>query len=71
MTLKNIQPEKGARQRQSAVDASAAMAEYHAAIVAERAKTERLKALRLAKQAAERSAKSAAPSAPRRRRKQA
>jgi hypothetical protein len=71
MSLKNIDSEKAARQRQSAIDASAAMAEYRAAILAERDKTARLKALRLAKEAAERSTKSPVPRAPQRRRKQA
>jgi hypothetical protein len=71
MNLKNIASEKAERQRQSVIDASAAMAEYQAAIVAEREKTARLKALRLAKEAAERSTRSPVPRAPQRRRKQA
>jgi hypothetical protein len=50
MSLKKVDPAKAARQQQSAVDAAAAMAEYRAAIVADREKTARLKALRLAKE---------------------
>jgi hypothetical protein len=53
MSLKKVDPAKAARQQQSAVDAAAAMAEYRAAIVADREKTARLKALRLAKEEAE------------------
>jgi len=48
---------KEAQQREGAV----AMAEYRAAGAAERAKTERLRALRLAKEEAERKAEAAAP----------
>jgi len=55
MSLKKVDPAKAARQQQSAVDAAAAMAEYRAAIVADREKTARLKALRLAKEEAEKS----------------
>src|SRR5262245_37409781 len=65
---KKTDPAKTARQQQSAIDAAAAMAEYRAAIVAEQAKTVRLKALRLAKEAADKSSSGAKP--PQRPRKQ-
>jgi hypothetical protein len=45
-------------------EGAVAMAEYKAAGAAERAKTERLKAMRLAKEAAEREAAAAAPAKP-------
>src|SRR5207237_9828521 len=45
-------------------EGAAAMAEYKAARAAERAKTERLKALRLAKEAADREAATKAPAKP-------
>ena len=51
---------KEMQQREGAV----AMAEYNAATAAERAKTERLRALRFAKEAADREAAAAAPPKP-------
>jgi hypothetical protein len=47
---------KLALQQQRAADAAAAMAEYQAAKVADQEKTARLRALRLAKEASDRSA---------------
>jgi hypothetical protein len=58
---KKTDPAKTARQQQSAIDAAAAMAEYRAAIMAEHEKTVRLKALRLAKEAADKTSSGAKP----------
>ena len=55
--LKKTDPVKIALRRQREADAAAATAEYHATQVADREKTARLKALRLAKEAADRIAK--------------
>ena len=52
------------RKEIQARDGAAAMAEYKAAGNAERAKTERLRALRIAKEAADREAAAAAPPKP-------
>ena len=66
---KKTDPAKTARQQQSAIDAAAAMAEYRAAIVADQEKTARLKALRLAKEAADKSGAGAPATPPKRPRK--
>jgi len=55
--LKKIDPIKVAQRHQREIDAATAMAEYHAANAAELEKAARLKALRLAKEAADRKAK--------------
>ena len=54
---KKTDPIKMAQRHQREVDAATAMAEYHAANAAELEKAARLKALRLAKEAADRKAK--------------
>ena len=54
--LKKTDPTKVAQQHQREIDAATAMAEYHAANAAELEKGARLKALRLAKEAADRKA---------------
>ena len=55
--LKKTDPIKVAQRHQREIDAATAMAEYHAANAAELEKAARLKALRLAKEAADRKAK--------------
>jgi len=55
--LKKTDPIKDAQRHQREIDAATAMAEYHAANAAELEKAARLKALRLAKVAADRKAK--------------
>jgi hypothetical protein len=57
---KTTDPSKVALRRQREIDAAAAMAEYHAAKAADVEKTARLRALRLAREAAESDAKSVA-----------
>jgi hypothetical protein len=52
MSLKKIDSAKATLQQQRASDGAAATAEYQAAIAAEQKKTARLKALRLARDAA-------------------
>jgi hypothetical protein len=56
---KKTDPAKIEHRRQRETDAAAAMAEYHAAKAADIEKTARLRALRLAREAAERDAKPA------------
>jgi hypothetical protein len=63
MSPPKTDPAKITARRQRAVDAAAATAEYQAAIAADRDKTARLKALRLAREAA---AKAGAAKAPKR-----
>jgi len=55
--LKKTDPIKVAQRHQREIDAATAMAEYHAANAAELEKAARLKALRLANEAADRKAK--------------
>jgi hypothetical protein len=52
------------RKEAQARDGMSAMAEYQAELIAERKKTERLRALRLAKEEADRAAAAAAPPKP-------
>ena len=62
MSLKKIDSAKATLQQQRASDGAAAAAEYRAAIAAEQMKTARLKALRLARDAAAKVEAAVAPS---------